>query len=648
MKINWKKITGIYLIVFGIIMLVYNSVHLPVPIGEWDDYSLPVASILNRKGFSISESDVEVYKDIFPEWAQYIDDYSLSPYTAKNGGQMPWYFPVYAMACIPFTLLLQAMELPTIYAFSYTNLAFFMAALFITRKYLQVDERKKGMLIALLSINPIVFYAGWTSAEMIIYSLLVVAFVSWHNRWYKRAALFVSAAGMLNPTIMSIGFIMIAEYFVDLVKKKESDKSWYRFLKKVWLQVICYGSCYIIGLVPMTYNVYNTGHINLTASVDYFTQGNETTFERFVSYLFDLNYGILPYFSILLITAIALCIPAILHRHWGYLEWIFVFVINVFLYSVMIHINCGMSGIARYNAWGVLPLLFAVCIFLDEILNSNKIINGIKAALSLGVCLTGVIVFSYNPNRAANTSYESFTPIAEWVLANMPCLYNPLHSTFYSRADHVDGGYWYQLPIIYYDNNGYARKILLDQSTTDNIRYSLNGSVEDMEWLNAELDKVSDMSYLSINLRHFLVPSDIVSLETIWLSGEKYNAESYITSGISSNEETHTWTESLQFTDSDPDDCYYIHISVSGLMNDKQQVILLCNEEEIYDELLFGASEIIVPFTVTDDSFTSFSLLLPDAISPMELGLWEDYRSLGLALTSITFEKKLPYSENAK
>ena len=631
-------------------MLVYHSVNIPKIKGEWDDYSLPIVSILNGNGISISKSDVEAYKNIFPAWAEYIDHYELSPYMTRNGGQMPWYFPVYSVACIPFTLLLQVMNLPTIYAFSYTNLVFLMASLFLTWKCLYAEEKKKLMLITLLSINPIVFYIGWASAEVLIYSMLIATFVFWYNHWYKRAALFVSIAGMLNPTIMSIGIIMIAEYLVTLIRKKSKEKAWLVYLKDVWPDVIAYGSCYIIGLVPMAYNYYNTGHINLTASLSSFTQGKETTLERFVSYLFDLNYGILPYFCFLLIVAIILCIPAILHKKWKYLEWIGVFVMNILLYSIMVHINCDMSGIARYNAWGVLPMLFAVCLFFDKIINSIKIVNGLKVIMTLGMCLTGMIVFIYNPNTAADASCRYFSPIAKWFLDKHPSFYNPLPSTFYSRVHHVDGEYW-NWPVIYYDNNGFARKILLDPSTKTNIIYNLNGNAEDMEWLNAKLDKVSNMTYLSISPRHFLTAADIEPLETIWLSGEKYNAGDYIIDGISSNEVTHTWTDGnkvnfmFNFTENCSGDRYYIHISVSGLVNDKQQVILFCNEEEIYNELLFGGSEIIAPFTITDDGFTGFSLLLPDAISPKELGTGEDIRNLALALTSITIEEKLPYFE---
>lgn len=323
---------------------------------------------MNGNGFGISPDDIIIYKKIFPEWAGYIDRYILSPFLTKGGAQMPWYFPVYAIACIPVTLLLQAMDMPTIFAFHYTNITFLILSLIMVWKCMHISEKRKAFLIALLSVNPIIFYIGWPSAEVFIYSALVAAFVSWYNRWYMRAAIFVSIAGMLNPTIMSIGFFMIAEYFWGLLKSRNKEIPWKEFLKNEWRGIVEYGCCYVIGLVPMAYNYYHTGHINLTASAGWHIPENENTLDRFLSYLFDLNYGILPYFCVLLIIAILLCIPAVLHRKWRYIGWFIAFAVNVYFYSIFHHINSGMDGITRYNAWGIVPLIFAVCLLFDQIL----------------------------------------------------------------------------------------------------------------------------------------------------------------------------------------------------------------------------------------------------------------------------------------
>ena len=199
-RINLERITIIYMAVFGILMLIYCSVNVPTPVGEWDDYSLPIASIIKEHNISISDVDVAYYKELFPNWAGYIESYRLSGYTTRAGGQMAWYFPIYALVCIPFVLILSWIKLPTIYAFPYTNLAVLMISVTILNRCLKSREKTKLFMVLLLTLNPIVFYISWTSGEVFIYSMLVMGLTFWYNRWYKRAAFFVSVAGMLSPS----------------------------------------------------------------------------------------------------------------------------------------------------------------------------------------------------------------------------------------------------------------------------------------------------------------------------------------------------------------------------------------------------------------------------------------------------------------
>jgi hypothetical protein len=50
------------------------------------------------------------------------------------------------------------------------------------------------------------------------------------------------------------------------------------------------------------------------------------------------------------------------------------------------------------------------------------------------------------------------SPLAKIILDKYPALYNPYPYTFVSRVDHVDGGYYYNQPVVYYNDNGYNKK----------------------------------------------------------------------------------------------------------------------------------------------------------------------------------------------
>ncbi len=525
------------------VMLAYCSINKPMPGGEWDDYSLPVASILYEHNFSITQNDVECYKALFPEWAEHIQYFSLSGRFTRNGGEMPWYFPVYAIICIPFVLILKVMRLPTIYSFAYTNLMVFLVALLFVYKCLKTEERKKCLLIAALSIHPVIFYFGWISAEVFIYSCLIIAMVSWYNRWYKRSAVAVSVAGMLNPTIMSVGIVMIIWYLYAIFQNRDTD--FISCLKDNLKDIMTYGCCYIIGLIPMVYNYYNTGYINLSASYETYLIAEESVWERFLSYLFDLNYGILPYHFFLLLISIALVAAAFVRRHGRYLVWMLAFVVNIILYSYMIHINSGMSGTARYNTWVSAIFIFAVCLFMEEILKKRRLIQTAYTLAAAGICFTGLVVFRYGLYCASDTNYTYMTPVAEFILDKFPDLYNPLHSTFNSRTNHVDGGYYYETPIVYFAEDGYVRKILASEKDKDELLKNFESQTGYNDWLADEIYSLTQKdSYISIPAKYQVYEK---FSETNNFSKQEDPASNYIRHELSGVEKWGTGSDGYNF-----------------------------------------------------------------------------------------------------
>lgn len=496
---DFHKIVIAYFCIYILVMGLYCGVYGTLKIGEFDDYSLTAVSLMTEHNIGISSYDIQVWKQIFPEWANSEGLIRMSTLHTKGGQELAWYFPTYSATCIPMIKLLQFLRLPAVYAFVYTNFILLIVSLVIVYKCLKVDELSKFILVLLLSINPIVFYLSWPSAEVFIYAMLVITMVSWYNGWYKRAALAVSMAGMLNPTIMSIGMIMIAEYLIKCWKQREVKENIFRFFIHHMKQLVSYGVCFVPALIPMAYNWYNTGYINLTAADPAFTHATESVVERTLAYLFDLNHGILPYYMILLPLGIGFLVLAILRKKWLYLEWMLAFFVNIVLYSIMIHINCGMSGIARYNAWSAVLLIFSVGIFSRQLLShkiTQKIIIGV---LAISIILSAKIVYEYGPVAANRTEYCKFTPIARYVLDNHPTWYNPLRSTFNSRTTNIDGGYIYNTPIVYTAADGYVRKILATKKDVDFLRTEYCSDNGHNDWFIKQLEQLTDEeSYISI------------------------------------------------------------------------------------------------------------------------------------------------------
>ncbi len=495
-----------YIVEFSIIMININQVvH---PFGEWDDYSLPAVSIIHEGNIGISVADVEKFKELFHEFGEYVDGYSLSGFCTKSGEQMTWYFPTYSIVSIPMLLICAHRGESAEYAFVYTNIILLAVALIVAFTCLKAKLSKRVLLVAVLSLNPIVFYLGWVSGEVFIYSFLVMGLTFWYNKQYKRAAFFTSVAGMLNPTIMSVGIIMIAEFFYEILKaEKENQNQKASIWKKLFdkkVEIIKFGMCFIVGVIPFIYNFYNTGYINLTAAYEGFTKGEESTFQRFMAYLFDLNFGILVYYLPLMLVAVILLFASIVGKKWRYLVWLLTFLVNVYLYSIMVHINSGMSGIARYNVWGAVILIYAVVCFFEEIEKKKQAVLATWVSLSIGIIITTVIVAMYGPHYAEKTRDRDFTPIAEFVMDKCPALYNPLHSTFNSRVNHIDGGYVIETPLIYENENGEVKKMLV---SAEDKQYILENYEDENdgagEWLSKKFDGIGEgKHYISINRKH--------------------------------------------------------------------------------------------------------------------------------------------------
>lgn len=473
---------------------------------------------------------------------------------------------------------------------------------------------------------------------MFKYSFIVMGLVFWHNRAYKRSVFLISVAGMLNPTIMSIGIIMIIEYLANILKDRKADEAFFSYAKRNLLSIVLYGSCYIVGVIPLFYNIYNVGHINLTASYSGFIHDKESIISRFWSYLFDLNYGILPYFCPVFVLAIFLVFSAILNGHKKYLQWIFAFFLNTFLYSIMVHINSGMSGIARYNSWGVAILLFSVCLYFGELIQKVRLETIAMIMLSLSVVFTGIVVYQYGPYQASNTSYVNMTPIASFILDKTPQLYNPLHSTFSSRTIHVDGGYMYNTPVVYVAKDGYVRKILAPKEDITNLLdYYASLSGHDKWYLN-QLNKLNDEEqYILVPVKYKILKFNDYELGSpIWFYTDNFNTDCYVSTGLSGTESWGTWTSrgELQMPLKISSEVTSMHGHIDCIAFNNQQTVLIYVNNKIVNNLVYRGGGI--DFENSEKSgFINIKIELPEANSPYALGQSDDRRILGLGIQKI-------------
>lgn len=639
---------NIYLAVYGFILLMYVMSYKPIPLGEWDDYSLVTVSIINEHNVGISASDVEKAKELFPTWSTAIDSFGTSPYTTKSGEQMTWYFCTYSLVCVPFMLLLSILKIPLEYTFALTNYVALMLGLIVCKRRSNLLIDKKILLILLLSFNPIVFYLPWISSEVFMYVMVMISMLYWMEKRYKRGALFISIAGTMNPTILVMGMIMIVDFFHDLliVNNIKNVRDAVQCYLRHWKEIIIYGCCYIIALIPFGYNFYNTGYINLTASLFKSTSVETPTWKRFIVYLFDWNFGFLPYYNIIFLLMFFLLIIALIKKQWNYGITIIGFFGVVYAYSFMVHINCGMSGISRYNAWSGTIIIFAILYNLDELLTRRRGRTAVKCGGIITAVLSVGILLYYGPMAASNTMYTSMMPIASFVLDKCPYLYQPLYSTFNSRVNHTDGGYnWEaQVPIIYENENGVVKKILVTPETVEKVKDIIDGDSTERDHFEELLANVTDAKYISLGNKYRLKSYEPYYVgDTIWFSGEDWNGDKFVKKGLSKNENQFTWSDgkeavfSFGIKDYEVNRGYIMHINLWGIYGETQAVKIEENGVNIFNAQVTQGGTLSFEIHPDHTGKVNFTILLPNSISlPISEG--GDGRRIALAFESAIVE----------
>lgn len=622
----------------------------PHPTGEWDDYSLVTASLIRDQNVGVDKEDVEFAKRIFPSLKSAYEGYKLSGYKAREGGELSWYFLTYSVACVPAVLLLIGLNLDPSYGFCITNIVVLIIALCLCIKEYENTWKKKSLLILSLTLNPVFFYLTWISAEVFIFSLMIISVLCWMKKKYKCAAFVTSLASTLNPTILVLGFVMILDFFSDIITKykiKTIRESTDIFIHK-WKGILLYGICYMPALIPFIYNYYEIGYINLTAATFVSDEPKIMIFKRFLSYIIDWNFGIFPYYNFLFMLSLILLVLALIKSKWKYVVTLAAFYGVILGYSIMPHINSGMSGIARYNVWSSVILIFGVISYFDVLLIHKVARILSKASVILTAFFSLLILYNYGPVESNKADYKDMTPIASFVLDHSPKFYSPLHSTFNSRVTHVDGGYSYSLPIVYQDKNSNVRKILVAPTSVDYLKTTYFGETEkDQKWFCDKISSITKEEYISVPISYNIFEANHLGRgQTIFFSGKNRNCEAYVKVGISGNEDSWAWTDSKNMMlcfiikDYNPNLNYSLNCNIAGVYGKSQSVKVYENNSVIYQDTLHGVTNFHIPLAPNNKGVVRLNFEYDDAASPSTIDEGGDMRMLSLKFVSASLIEK--------
>lgn len=485
---NEKKIVNICIVCFLMIACVvslYIVASNPLKYFEIDSYSLPAVSIQHRGTIIMEQQDIDQAKIDFPILYNNVSCYdelrSSKLFALDDNHWIAFYFPIYAIICLPMKLILSLFHWYQDYAFTLTNALLLLLTLLFVIKYYSKENKERGLLCAFLVFCcPILFYLRYIGAEPVMFCIATMAFILWKNENYKIAAFIISLASMANPTFMGIGIIMFLEYIYSRYKISNV------FLKSksFWLDIAKLCSCYIPSLIPIAFNLAVIGRISTIFTIG--DSSNPATFdsliERILAYFFDLNLG-LASISIIMVVVFIFALPfAIITKDIKLLfMWIAV-VFTVFCFSLMAHINCGMFLCARYVLWIYPGVIVVVSDFVIKFFSKKK--NWANAILALCI-ISCITVYLYN----GYYSFTEFSRVSKFILNRTPQYYVSFcDSTFYTRAmNDASGGY---------NTNGYA--IYCDHRTDEVRKIMYLGTENNHKQLLRMIESDDDKSLTAI------------------------------------------------------------------------------------------------------------------------------------------------------
>ena len=524
--------------------------------GESCNYMLLTIAIRNHGTDEIRASDIDDAKRIFPgyrwnKW-QLVDGTCLPK--KINDIYYAYYAPTYSTLVVPFLEVFERFGRGADLSWQFFNLVIIFISSGLAFCWLRKETKYAIYLPLIVLLSPSILYIRWASAEISILSFLSIGLSALFTKRYKTAVFCIGLSSTLNASIL--GFLPFVYFKYFLSCKGNNDVSTYSgfiaSLKNKPSNTFSFIGLSLIGLAPLLINYIRFGTIVVMQNASDLSG----VFGRMYAYIFDLNFGLFPYFPILIIL---FSIPIFKRDNLEYLLFIFSVATVFFGFSLMFHINSGMETVSRYNAWFFVFLIFGAVSYLKNFGFGKFIDTGFFLSVILLSISTLITTFAH-PHR---TSFQS---AARVILDYTPGLYNPLPSTFSSRVNGLDGGYDFakRLPIVYETDVGFIRKILFNPRTAQKF-LELNKLVlsqEKYEEIQKKIEEGRDYFYVNFygEVKYFTelfkswMASDLPKTETAVLQKglvfSKSNIKALMTYGPYVNLGAGTYILSINYTGS--------------------------------------------------------------------------------------------------
>lgn len=194
-------------------------------------------------------------------------------------------------------------------------------------------------------------------------------------------------------------------------------------------------------------------------------------------------------------------------------------------------------------------------------------------------------------------------------------------------------------------DTGCELSVLRDEDESVQLKADISASLSATQLLCSNTG-IGEVLFTSIELKGYeaeYVPYGIKLGERIGFTASSYSAGQYIVTGVCGPEENFSWTYGnvSEFRFNLPANSGSVrgNIDLYDVFNGSQTVEVYVNGELVNTQVQQGGGTVAFDFMCPEDGAVALELVLPDAVSPLELGQSTDDRALSLAITGICFER---------
>lgn len=653
-----KKIIFLWMLIFLLGVALFST---PVRHGDGHEYSLISKAFINHLSPEIRTQDVvdrmhdlknnrsEGYSsELFDKVRYCIDTKSCNEhgiFISKSGlyyGYHFWFYPLFSALAEYVTMPLGVNPLA---GFQIANALILLVVAYYFIFLMDESFLKRITILFSFVFGGSLFYLKWTHPELFVHSMIFLSFILLFRKNYISSMLFLALAAMQVVTLWIV-FLCFPIYFIINNKSLCVREVFDAFKLKIsWIILIIPSFSLIFYYVNFnTISLIGDGYVDL----------DFVSVSHLISTYFDMDQGVfvgVPWLIIPILIFIYRFKEMKPNVKVGLLIASLGSLLIIFPLLAHANVNSGQSVFQRYGFYAVAPLVaWAGYYFID-------VSKGVIIFLIIALLAFVHTIFFSGP--MAREDYLHHKPWVNYLLQTYPDYYNPEPGIFFGRSKGVE---WQKSMVdvaVYKDSVGVIRKILYPiASVEDAIKNICDGKIVNLDGAFVDWTNPTSQAY-GWGYKNGYFKCDGIDLlqtiklenryETTYVDGINFQENKFPTfvvyiSGLSGHEPWGRWSDGsevlIKLNTNLPKN-FSIKLTVGSFANNLGKPVSVDINGVVKSFVVQSNSpkEYSLDYNFDRES-TDYLIRIkpPEPVSPLQLGISQDSRLLGISFVDIKFQ----------